>query len=111
MTDGKDEMRKLYEDSQENQQQSENRESSGESSVDDPSNVKEEWAHLAMYVPPELATEYHEFADNLDARSKLKEQGGLDKNREFNRTVVEFVLENREAIAEEMNLSKDDINI
>lgn len=103
--DSNDELRKRFESTQQDEQPSDVPDSD-----DEPSNVKEDWAHLAMYVPPELATEYHEFADNLDARSKLLGNGGVDKNREFNRTVVEFVLENREEIAEQMDLSKDKID-
>lgn len=78
---------------------------------DDPANVKDEWSHIAIYVPPELADEYHSFADVLDGRSKIADRGKLDKNREFNRTVIEYILNNKEEIAAELELSKDQIEL
>lgn len=117
MSDPKDEMRARFQRDQADgsDQTDENGQTDGADQTDDvssdPANVKSEWSHIAMYAPPDLAEEYHSFADKLDARSKLLDKGGLNKNKDINREVLEFVLEHSEEIAERMGLGADELDL
>jgi hypothetical protein len=63
---------------------------------------------VAMYLPAELRGELSDFYEELDARSTLAGDGGLQKNREFYEGVIEFVLDHRQAFADSLGIEIDD---
>jgi hypothetical protein len=63
---------------------------------------------VAMYLPAELRSDLGDFYDELDARSTLAGQGGLQKNREFYEEMVEFVLDHRPEFADHLGIEISD---
>ena len=63
---------------------------------------------VAMYLPADLRRELSEFYEELDARSTLAGDGGLQKNREFYEGMVEFVLDHRQAFADSLDIEIDE---
>ncbi|WP_248911093.1 hypothetical protein [Halocatena marina] len=80
--------------------------SQSESSVD--SDGLKERKQVAMYLPADQRSDLVDFYEELDARSTLAGEGGLEKNREFYEGMVEFVLNRREKFATSLGIELDD---
>lgn len=63
---------------------------------------------VAMYLPADQRSDLRDLYDELDARSTLAGEGGLEKNREFYETVVEVVLDHRHEVADRLDIEIDD---
>lgn len=63
---------------------------------------------VAMYLPASQRSELVDFYEELDARSTLAGEGGLEKNREFYEGLVEFVLDRREEFVGTLGIEIDE---
>lgn len=61
-----------------------------------------------MYLPADQRSDLVEMYEELDARSTLAGDGGLEKNREFYEGLVSFVLDRREELAASLGIEVDD---
>lgn len=83
----------------------EKEQSQTQSSTDD-EGLKER-KQVAMYLPADQRSNLVDFYEELDARSTLAGEGGLEKNREFYEGMVEFVLNRREKFASSLGIEVD----
>lgn len=83
----------------------EKEQSQTQSSTDD-EGLKER-KQVAMYLPADQRSDLVDFYEELDARSTLAGEGGLEKNREFYEGMVEFVLNRREKFASSLGIEVD----
>lgn len=63
---------------------------------------------VAMYLPVHQREELVDLYEKLDARSKLADNGGIEKNREFYEGLISFVLDHREEFAATLGVEVDD---
>ncbi len=68
----------------------------------------EERKQVAMYLPADQRRDLVDFYEELDARSTLAGDGGLEKNRAFYVGMTEFVLNRRGEFATSLGVELDE---
>ena len=136
MSDPKDELGQRFDDrrpdsddKEENMSQSNN---TRDSSVSDDSNVKDNSNNTSdssntsdkpgpdpnpnstrnrrqvpMYLPDEKADSLNSLYEQLDGRSKVAGEGGIEKHADFMEALVDFAIENEDELAARLGIKKD----
>lgn len=136
MSDPKDELGQRFDDrrpdsddKEENMSQSNN---TRDSSVSDGSNVKDNSNNtgnssntsdkpgpdpnpnstrnrrqVPMYLPDEKADSLNSLYEQLDGRSKVAGEGGIEKHADFMEALVDFAIENEDELAARLGIKKD----
>ncbi len=129
MSDPKDELGQRFDDrrpdsddKEENMSQSNN---TRDSSVSDDSNVKDNSNNTSdkpgpdpnpnstrnrrqvpMYLPDEKADSLNSLYEQLDGRSKVAGEGGIEKHADFMEALVDFAIENEDELAARLGIKK-----
>lgn len=74
---------------------------------DNPNNTRREKTQVPMYLPAGKKEEWNSLYNRLDARSKLNDNGGIEKNADFAEAVVDFVVEHEADLAEKLDIATD----
>lgn len=109
MSDPKDELADRFEehstdDTSETDQPSSQDDTDETDTMDNPSTTRREKQQVAMYLPGDVAAEWNNLYDRLDARSKLNNQGGIEKNADFAEAVVELAINHEDELAERIEV-------
>lgn len=63
---------------------------------------------MPMYLPEDKIESMNRLYDRLDARSKLADEGGIEKHKDFMETVVAFALDHEAELADRLGLETDE---
>lgn len=63
---------------------------------------------MPMYLPEDKIESMNRLYDRLDARSKLADEGGIEKHKDFMETVVAFALDHEAELADRLGIKMDE---
>jgi hypothetical protein len=62
---------------------------------------------VPMYLPDEKADSLNSLYEQLDGRSKVAGEGGIEKHADFMEALVDFAIENEDELAARLGIKKD----
>lgn len=62
---------------------------------------------VPMYLPDEKADNLNSLYEQLDGRSKVAGEGGIEKHADFMEALVDFAIENEDELAARLGIKKD----
>jgi hypothetical protein len=62
---------------------------------------------VPMYLPDEQADSLNSLYEQLDGRSKVAGEGGIEKHADFMEALVDFAIENEDELAARLGIKKD----
>lgn len=62
---------------------------------------------VPMYLPDEKADSLNSLYEQLDGRSKVAGEGGIEKHADFMEALVNFAIENEDELAARLGIKKD----
>lgn len=62
---------------------------------------------VPMYLPDEKADNLNSLYEQLDGRSKVAGEGGIEKHADFMEALVDFAIENDDELAARLGIKKD----
>lgn len=62
---------------------------------------------VPMYLPEEKADSLNSLYEQLDGRSKVAGEGGIEKHADFMEVLVDFVIEHEDELAARLGIKKD----
>lgn len=63
---------------------------------------------MPMYLPENKIESMNRLYDRLDARSKLADEGGIEKHKDFMETVVALALDHEAELADRLGIETDE---
>lgn len=60
---------------------------------------------VPMYLPDGKAEQFNELYEQLDGRSKVSGEGGIEKHADFMEAVVAFAIENEDELAKQLGIT------
>jgi hypothetical protein len=82
--------------------------SSSEKPGPDPSpNSTRNRRQVPMYLPDEKADQLNSLYEQLDGKSKVSGEGGIEKHADFMETLVDFAIEHEEELAVRLGIKPD----
>jgi hypothetical protein len=59
-----------------------------------------------MYLPESKADQLNDLYDRLDGQSKVAGDGGIEKHADFMETLVEFVIDHEDELADRLEIGE-----
>ncbi|MDL0125153.1 hypothetical protein PNQ92_06975 [Halobacterium salinarum] len=60
-----------------------------------------------MYLPDERADRLNSLYEQLDGRSKVAGEGGIEKHADFMEALVDFAIEHEDELADRLGIKKE----